>query len=97
MIRVSVVYALPDAQYQVAMDCPEGATIADALAQMALDDSAPEVLRKLDTSAMEVGIYGFRRQRDEALADGDRIEIYRPLEMSPTEARRLRAEARKVK
>jgi putative ubiquitin-RnfH superfamily antitoxin RatB of RatAB toxin-antitoxin module len=35
-----------------------------------------------------VGVFGVRRARGEACADGERIEIYRPLEHDPRERRR---------
>ena len=38
-----------------------------------------------------VGVYGRRVALDHLLADGDRVEIYRPLRVDPKEARRRRA------
>jgi putative ubiquitin-RnfH superfamily antitoxin RatB of RatAB toxin-antitoxin module len=40
------------------------------------------------------GIYGRRVTLDTKLADGDRVEIYRPLRADPKEARRQRARRR---
>ena len=87
-IRVSVVFALPDQQHQVEFDCDLGATIEDAVALSGLN----EALEKY--TDLEYGVYGFRRPAEFVLTDGDRVEIYRPLEMSPNEARRLRAASR---
>jgi len=39
----------------------------------------------------QVGIFGKRVAMDTRLADGDRVEIYRPLKLDPKEARRRRA------
>ena len=39
-----------------------------------------------------IGIYGKQCASDTPLHDQDRVEIYRPLLLSPTEARRLRAQ-----
>jgi putative ubiquitin-RnfH superfamily antitoxin RatB of RatAB toxin-antitoxin module len=39
-----------------------------------------------------VGIYGEARRRDEQFADGDRIELYRPLRRDPRERRRERVQ-----
>jgi putative ubiquitin-RnfH superfamily antitoxin RatB of RatAB toxin-antitoxin module len=36
-------------------------------------------------------VFGKRRPADTVVADGDRIEIYRPLSADPKEARRARA------
>ncbi len=43
---------------------------------------------------MRMGVFGTERDPDSPAADGDRIELYRPLAMDPTEARRLRAEGK---
>ena len=40
-----------------------------------------------------VGIWGRPVDRDQSVRDGDRIEIYRPLQMDPREARRRLAES----
>jgi len=40
-----------------------------------------------------VGIWGRPVDRDQKVREGDRIEIYRPLQMDPREARRRLAEA----
>jgi putative ubiquitin-RnfH superfamily antitoxin RatB of RatAB toxin-antitoxin module len=37
------------------------------------------------------GIHGKRASLDQPLAEGDRVEIYRPLAIDPKEARRRRA------
>jgi len=87
-IRVSVMFALPDQQHQVHLQCDMGTTIEGAVSLSGLND----VLDKYPD--LEYGVYGFRQSTDYVLTDGDRVEIYRPLEMSPTEARRLRAASR---
>ena len=84
-IRVSVVFALPDQQYQVEFECDMGTTIEDAVALSGLGGELDKYTN------LEYGVYGFRQPADFVLTDGDRVEIYRALEMSPTEARRLRA------
>jgi len=43
--------------------------------------------------AADVGVWGHPVERSRAVCDGDRIEIYRPLQMEPREARRLLAES----
>ena len=90
-IRVTVVHALPDEAIEVALRLPEGATIADAI------DIAGANLRLnvADLSRCPVGIYGKRALRDTVLADGDRVELYRPLKLDPQQARRRRATEKK--
>jgi len=92
-IVVSVVYALPDHQEKVVLSCPEGTTIRQAIEKSG-------IMRKitgLDFDQIEAGVYGFRRDLGYHLEDNDRIEIYRPLVLTPTEARRLRAATRRSK
>jgi putative ubiquitin-RnfH superfamily antitoxin RatB of RatAB toxin-antitoxin module len=42
---------------------------------------------------MQAGIWGRPVERDQAVSDGDRVELYRPLNMDPREARRRLAAA----
>ena len=67
----------------------QGSTLADALA-------ASAVAVRLG-SARRFGIFGQLCRPDQVLADGDRIELYRPLLVDPKEARRRRAEVRSKK
>jgi putative ubiquitin-RnfH superfamily antitoxin RatB of RatAB toxin-antitoxin module len=65
-----------------------GMTVADVLAQAALETRHPEV------SGFEVGIFAKIVARDHRIQPGDRIEIYRPLVSCPKEKRRKRAVGR---
>ena len=49
----------------------------------------------LDPARLSVGIWGRACALETPLADGDRVEIYRPLAVDPKEARRLRARRRR--
>jgi putative ubiquitin-RnfH superfamily antitoxin RatB of RatAB toxin-antitoxin module len=42
-------------------------------------------------AGLEIGVYGRRCEADTPLCDGDRVEIYRPLNFDPMESRRRRA------
>ncbi len=86
-LLVDVVYALPDVQHQVRVELPAGATVADALGAAA--EHPPFDTLNLATAA--VGVFGDRVERDHPLQPGDRVEIYRPLDLDPREARRQRA------
>jgi putative ubiquitin-RnfH superfamily antitoxin RatB of RatAB toxin-antitoxin module len=84
-IRVEVVYALPEKEDAVVLMLPEGATVRDALVASGFRARHPDIdLRHL-------GIYGKAVSAERRLADGDRVEIYRPLLIDPKEARRRRA------
>lgn len=68
----------------VTLDLPAGATLRDALTKSNLD---------WDLRVNAFGIFGQQVPLDHPLADGDRVEIYRPLAMDPKEARRRRAKS----
>jgi len=78
-LRIEVVEALPGGARRVGLMLEAGATVADALRAAGRPGAAP------------VGIHGRRAMPGTALADGDRVEIYRPLRADPKEARRRRA------
>ncbi len=63
---------------------PQNSTVADAIRASKLSQRFPDV----DFDVLDVGIWGRVVARDHRLADGDRVEIYRPLEIDPREARR---------
>lgn len=90
-IRVEVVYALPERQCIVPLECPLGTTISQAIQYSGMLTEFPE----LAAQDYEVGIYGRKQTCACRLTDQDRIEIYRPLQVTPAEARRRRALARK--
>jgi uncharacterized protein len=75
-IRVEVVYAAHGAADAVTVELPEGATVRDAIAAAAMKEGAA------------LGIFGKRVEAATRLADGDRVEIYRPLVLDPKERRR---------
>lgn len=85
-VRVEVVYALPERQVVEALEFAAPVTIAQAIRA----SGVPRQFPRLDLNTAAVGVFGARRPLDWPLADGDRVEIYRPLVMSPTEARRRR-------
>jgi hypothetical protein len=86
-IACTVVLALIDGATEVELRLPPGATVADALAQSGVASLHPQI----DVVHASVGIFGRRVERDCVLADGDRVEIYRPLIADPKAARRRRA------
>src|SRR5688572_16875835 len=90
-IRVEVVYALPDQQVLVALEVERGASVRHAILRSGILQRFPEV----DLERASVGIFGNVTGLDTLLADGDRVEIYRPLIVDPKDARRMRAGRRK--
>jgi len=92
-IRVEVAYALPEEQYLIEIDLEAGASVQDVLEKSGLLDKFPA----LKKSGLSLGIFSKPTSPDALVADGDRIEIYRPLTIDPKDARRLRAAAKKKK
>ena len=88
MLDVEVVYALPKRQIVKSLSVDPGATVRQAIFASKICDEFPEI----DLSKSAVGIYSKKVPLDHVLKNGDRVEIYRPLKVSPKEARRLRAE-----
>jgi putative ubiquitin-RnfH superfamily antitoxin RatB of RatAB toxin-antitoxin module len=92
-IGIEVAYAEPHRAVVKAYRLAPPATIDDALRLAAAD---PE-FAGIDLAVSAVGIFGRVSIPGQMLADGDRIEIYRPLAADPKSARRARArEARKI-
>jgi uncharacterized protein len=83
-MRVTVAWALPDEQVVVPLDLPEGATAAGAIRASGLTARFPEI----DLARHGVGVFGRVVSLGQVLREGDRVEIYRPLQMDPREARR---------
>ncbi len=90
-VRVEVVYAGERRQHSVEMTLPRGAVVGEAIERSGLLETFPE----LDLSRAEVGIFGEKVALARRLEDDDRVEIYRPLVVSPAAARRLRAADRR--
>lgn len=86
-IRVEVVLALPRRCWRVELVLPSGATAETALARSGLAALAPEV----DFADTSLAIHGRAVDAGEALSDGDRVEILRPLLADPKAVRRARA------
>lgn len=87
LMRVAVVYADGERQPVASLEVAPGATVAEALQAAG---GLPE-FAGLRLLAMPVGLYGALVEHDQVLAEGDRVELYRPLAMDPREARRRRA------
>ncbi len=89
-MRVEVAYARPERQRLVTVELAAGATARDAVYASGLAEEFPEI----DPERAPLGVFGQACFGDAVLRAGDRVEIYRPLEIDPKEARRLRARER---
>ncbi|HBK45253.1 MAG TPA: RnfH family protein [Xanthomonadaceae bacterium] len=83
-MRVEVVMAWPERFVSRVLELAEGACVADAVAAAALDAGA---------ESRALAVHGILVRPEQALRDGDRVELLRPLLADPKEARRRRARA----
>jgi uncharacterized protein len=88
--RCVVAFADSTRQYLWPVVLPAGATIADAI------EAARHQAKSADIpwDSAPVGIFGEPRTRAYLPADGDRIELYRPLRTDPRERRRAQSARR---
>ena len=90
-LRVTVAWASPAAQGAVEVELPDGATVADAV-------GACDALARagVDPDRAGYAIFGQTAAPAMPLADGDRVEITRPLLADPKASRRVRARSHPV-
>jgi len=92
VISIEVCYAEARAAIIRAYRLAQPACVADALRAAAADPAFAAV----DLGGAPVGVFGRVVSPGTPLADGDRVEVYRPLAADPKSARRARArEARR--
>lgn len=82
--KVEVAFATPSQQELVEIGVGAGATVQDAIDQSRI----AERFEGFDFATMPVGIWGREVAREDEVRSGDRVEIYRSLEVEPREARR---------
>ena len=96
-INIEVVYALPDEQTVIELSVAYNATVHDAiLASGLLDRQFTDPALNVIINQTPVGIFSERVTYQDQLQDGDRIEIYRPLQLDPMQARHARAKAQQT-
>jgi putative ubiquitin-RnfH superfamily antitoxin RatB of RatAB toxin-antitoxin module len=86
-LRVEVAYALRERQVLLELEVPDGTTVGEAIEQSGVLVRFPG----LQIRRGQVGVFGRAVGLHARVRDGDRVEIYRPLVASPTDARRERA------
>lgn len=89
-MQVEVVYATADQQWLMTLEVAAGTTLREAVRLSGLAEQVPG----LDTEACPLGIFGkvIKEADQQAVVDGDRIELYRPLLIDPKEVRKQRAD-----
>ena len=86
-IRVEVVFGLPDRQSLVVVNIDAQSSCDDAINASGL----AAIHAKSDLVSLPIAIWGRLADRRDPLKNGDRVEILRPLEIDPRDARRLLA------
>jgi uncharacterized protein len=71
---------------EIALTLDAGSTVADALKTSVLAERFPE----LASTQPAVGVWNRKAELSQPLAEGDRVEVYRPLKVDPKVARRQR-------
>jgi hypothetical protein len=94
-IKVEVAYATPEKQQIISLTVPEGCTAYDAVSESGIVDEFPGINPDKDP----MGIFskplngkGQPLPQNYVLQEGDRVEIYRPLQIDPKQARLQRAD-----
>lgn len=83
-MRIGVAYADPAQAVWLKLDLPDNTTLRDAVARSGILDTFPH----LDLATLKVGIFGKIVPPDTPLRDGDRVEIYRPIQCDPSQVPR---------
>lgn len=84
IMEIEIAYARPEQQRIVRLQVPVGSSVRQVLLQSGLGDEFAEI----DIQHCPIGVFGREITDDYVIRAGDRIEIYRPLEREPRDARR---------
>jgi putative ubiquitin-RnfH superfamily antitoxin RatB of RatAB toxin-antitoxin module len=88
LLRVRVIYGLPEHQATVDLQLPPGTSLTEAVERSGLLKKFPEA----EARPLNCAIFGRAVPLTCELRDGDRIEILRPLLIDPKQSRRETAE-----
>ncbi|MEM7304348.1 MAG: RnfH family protein [Pseudomonadota bacterium] len=86
-MKVQVAYVSSEIEYLEEVDAQDSMSVEEVIKQSGVLNKFAEI--SLDHN--KIGIFGEIVDLNQIINEGDRIEIYRPLQMNPMEARRLRA------
>lgn len=89
-MKICVLAAWPDRLLEQHLELPQDSPIESVRAH---PDLLP-ALRQAWDAAAQIGVFGVKAKTGQALHEGDRIELWRPLLADPKEARRARATAK---
>ncbi|MGH8519129.1 MAG: RnfH family protein [Panacagrimonas sp.] len=86
-LRVHIVFATPTQQHHEQVEAETGMTLGEVIRRSRL----AWAIENTSDTPMQIGVFGRLRSLADPAADGDRIEIYRPLVADPKTSRRRRA------
>ncbi|MBL8415649.1 MAG: RnfH family protein [Propionivibrio sp.] len=92
LMRIEVIYPLPEKQEIFTVSLPAGASVRQAIEASGVLLKYPEI----DLSKNKIGVFARLAKPDTPLRDRDRVEIYRSLIADPKEVRKQRAAEGKV-
>ena len=93
IIEVEILYALPDSVFLKKIKIHKNATIEEAILHSQVMTRYPEI----DLTRCKVGIFSKIFPLNHTLKANDRVEIYRPLQADPKQARLKRAQKQQQK
>ncbi len=88
---IIVSYATPEQQVELSLDIASGTSAQQAIVQSGILEKFPEI----NLAKQKIGVFSRLVSLDYVVKAGDRLEIYRPLQIDPKAARLLRAERQK--
>ena len=86
-MRIEVAYAEPAREVVIGFERCDGCSVLDCVEHSGLFHLVPG----LRHARLGFAVFGRRVEPADPVSDGDRIEVLRPLEIDPKEARRSRA------
>ncbi len=92
-INISVCYGEFEKQVELPCSVEEGCAAKEAVEQSGVLQQFPAIMEE----ALVLGVFSKKVSLDYVMQPGDRLEIYRPLEIDPKAARLLRAQRAKQK
>lgn len=91
LIDIEVAYAKANQQTVLRLQMANTSTAEQAIIESGILQQWPEI----DLQKNKVGIFGQLCELDRILNAGDRVEIYRPLQKDPMDARRQKAKIKR--
>ncbi|MEM8553224.1 MAG: RnfH family protein [Pseudomonadota bacterium] len=74
-MNVGIAVATHTAQVWMKIEVPDGSTVEEVIEHSGVLGQFPDI----DLAVNKVGIFGAVKKLDTKVADGDRVEIYRPI------------------